>query len=115
MAADRVALEAGDILLVDFDPSIGHEQRGVRPALVVSEGAYNAVSSFVLVCPITTSDRPWPFKVAVTGERVTGFVLVDQVKAIDRARLLRPFDRCDRATLSAARARLGAVLGFENF
>jgi mRNA interferase MazF len=53
--------EAGDVAWVEFDPVLGAEQAGRRPALVVSEREYHEISSRALVCPITSRARPWPF------------------------------------------------------
>jgi mRNA interferase MazF len=83
----------GAIVLVRFDPAFGHEQAGTRPALVVSRRDYNEHSSFVLVCPITSNPKPWPFKIPLPdGDGVRGFVLVDQIKSVDRRRIVRRVD-----------------------
>jgi mRNA interferase MazF len=78
----------GDIIAVDFNPQSGHEQKGRRPALVVSNTLFNQQTGLAMVCPLTTTDRGYPFHVAVTGSPdVEGFVMVEQVKSIDyRAR-----------------------------
>jgi mRNA interferase MazF len=78
----------GDFIAVAFDPQSGHEQKGRRPALVVSNTLFNQQTGLAMVCPLTTTDRGYPFHVAVTGNPdVKGFVMVEQVKSIDyRAR-----------------------------
>ena len=78
----------GDFIAVTFDPQSGHEQRGRRPALVVSNTLFNAQTGLAIVCPLTTTDRGYPFHVAATeNPAVKGFVMVEQVKSIDyRAR-----------------------------
>lgn len=74
----------GDFIAVTFDPQSGHEQKGRRPALVVSNTLFNEQVGLVIVCPLTTTDRGCPFHVAVTQNReVKGFVMVEQVKSID--------------------------------
>jgi mRNA interferase MazF len=80
--------EKGDFIAVTFDLQFGHEQKGRRPALVVSNTLFNEQTGLAIVCPLTTTDRSYPFHVAVTeNTRVKGFVMVDQVKSIDyRAR-----------------------------
>ena len=55
--------EQGDIVYLDFDPQAGHEQRGRRPALVVSNNLFNRVSSLTMVCPITHTDKGHPFHI----------------------------------------------------
>jgi len=80
--------QKGDFITVTFDPQSGHEQKGRRPALVVSNTLFNEQTGLAIVCPLTTTDRGYPFHVAVTKDPgVNGFVMVEQVKSIDfRAR-----------------------------
>ena len=74
----------GDFVAVTFDPQSGHEQRGRRPALVVSNTLFNRHTGLAIVCPLTNTDRQFPFHVAVSDNpEVTGFVMVEQVKSID--------------------------------
>jgi len=78
----------GDFVAVTFDPQSGHEQKGRRPALVVSNTLFNKHTGLAIVCPLTNTDRGFPFHVAVRKDpKVSGFVMVEQVKSIDfRAR-----------------------------
>jgi len=80
--------QKGDFVAVPFDPQPGHEQRGPRPALVVSNTLFNKHTGLAIVCPLTNTDRSFPFHVAVVNDpNITGFVMVEQVKSIDfRAR-----------------------------
>ena len=76
----------GDFIAVTFDPQSGHEQKGRRPALVVSNTLFNQQTGLAMVCPLTTTDRGYPFHVLVTkNPNVKGFVMVEQVKSIDYA------------------------------
>lgn len=81
----------GDFIAVTFDPQSGHEQKGRRPALVVSNTLFNERTGLAVVCPLTTPDRGYPFHVAITDSPdVKGFVMVEQVKSIDyRARQVK--------------------------
>jgi mRNA interferase MazF len=84
----------GDIIALTFDPQSGHEQKGRRPALVVSNDLFNLHTGMAIVCPITNTDRRFPFHVPVpAGVGVTGFVMVEQVKSVDfRSRGARRID-----------------------
>ena len=74
----------GDFITVTFDPQSGHEQKGRRPSLVVSNDLFNKHTGLCIVCPITNTRRDYPFHVPIPeGEDVTGFVMVEQVKSID--------------------------------
>ena len=81
----------GDIVWIDFNPQIGHEQAGRRPALVLSDSDYNATVGLALFCPITSKTKGYPFEVALPENlKVGGFVLADQAKSLDwRARNAR--------------------------
>jgi len=78
----------GDLISVTFDPQAGHEQKGRRPALVISNDLFNQRTGLLIVCPVTNTKRNLPFHVMLPPESaVTGFVMVEQVKSIDfRAR-----------------------------
>ena len=74
----------GDFIAVTFDPQSGHEQRGRRPALVVSNDLFNRHTGLCIACPITNTRRDYPFHVSIPdGQDVTGFVMAEQVKSID--------------------------------
>jgi mRNA interferase MazF len=74
----------GDIISVTFDPQSGHEQQGRRPALVLSNYLFNKATNLVIVCPLTTIDRQIPFHLPIpNGFKVTGFVMLEQIKSID--------------------------------
>jgi mRNA interferase MazF len=79
--------DQGDLVWLEFDPQSGHEQKGRRPALVLSPASYNQKVGLMLCCPITTKTKGYPFEVEIKTKEVTGVVLSDQVKSLDwRAR-----------------------------
>lgn len=75
--------ERGDIVWLDFDPQRGHEQKGRRPALVLSPTHYNLVTRLVCVCPITSITKGYPFEFPITLANISGNILVDQIKSHD--------------------------------
>ena len=107
------ALEAGDLVWVDFGPPLGHEQAGRRPALVVSPRVCNDQSSLILVCPITRNLDIWAFKSEIQDEtRIRGAILVDQVRSIDRAaRFVRRAEPVSADTLNRVYGTFAALLG----
>ena len=77
-------VEQGSIIWLDFDPQLGHEQKGRRPALVVSKKSFNKFSKMTIACPITNTNKAHPFHVELDDRtKTTGVVLCDQVKALD--------------------------------
>ena len=105
--------DAGDIAWVEFDPILGTEQAGRRPALLLSSRAYHEASPRAVVCPVTTTIREWPFDVAIpSAYKTRGFVLVDQVRTIDRPqRMFDVVETVSPAFLAEIRGRLSALLG----
>lgn len=74
----------GDLIALSFNPQSGHEQEGRRPALVVSNTLFNQKTGLAIVCPITRTDRKYPFHVKISeASTLNGFVMVDQVKSVD--------------------------------
>jgi len=79
-----MSFERGDIIAVDLSPTLGHEQSGYRPALVVSRDLYNIKTGFIVVCPITNTPRPFPMRIALDERTNTvGYILCEQIRTID--------------------------------
>jgi mRNA interferase MazF len=77
--------QQGDIVWLDFDPQAGHEQKGRRPALVVSNNTFNRFEKVTaMVCPITNTDRSLPIHVKLdTRTKTSGVIMCDQAKILD--------------------------------
>lgn len=82
--AERYIPDRGHILYLDFNLTKGHEQRGHRPAFVLSPRSYNAKSALALFMPITRQQKGYPFEVLLPPElQIQGVILVDQIKCLD--------------------------------
>ena len=112
MVGGGVYPEERDLIALTFDPQSGHEQRGRRPALVVSNDLFNKHTGLCIACPITNTRRDYPFHVSIPeGEDVSGFVMVEQVKSIDfRSRKARRIGKAPAQVLEEARSILDACL-----
>lgn len=78
--------DRGDFIRIVLDPRTGREPSGERPVLVLSQRAFNAVTGYAFVAPVTRTIRGWPFEIRLPDSgRVTGAVLADQIKSIDFA------------------------------
>lgn len=76
--------DSGDIVWITFNPQAGYEQAGRRPALVLSPAAYNGKVGLVILCPITSQIKGYPFEVIIPdGSEFSGAILSDQVKSLD--------------------------------
>ena len=74
----------GDFMTLSFDPQSGHEQKGRRPALVISNYLFNKHTGLAIVCPITNTNRQIPFHLPIpSSSSLTGFVMVEQIKSVD--------------------------------
>ncbi len=105
--------DSGHLIWTDFDPRVGREQSGRRPALVVSPVAFWQASRFVIVCPITSTIRPFGTSVVLPqGLAVAGEVLTSHVRSIDTlARPIRFIGLVPAPVLTETRAKLGAIIG----
>jgi mRNA interferase MazF len=103
--------DAGDIVWLSFNPQAGHEQAGHRPAVVLSPSAYNAKTSLMICCPMTSQIKNYPFEVRIAGASPSA-VLADQVKSLDwRKRGARRKGTISAAELAEVRAKIRALIG----
>ena len=75
--------DRGDIVWLNFDPQSGHEQKGKRPAIVISPKDYNKKVGLGLFCPITSKIKDYPFEIKIENKKIIGVVLSDQIKSLD--------------------------------
>jgi mRNA interferase MazF len=103
--------DTGDIVWISFNPQAGHEQAGHRPAVVLSPASYNAKTSLMVCCPMTTQIKNYPFEVVVAGESPSA-VLADQIKSLDwRKRRARRKGMISADELADVRAKIRALIG----
>ena len=89
----------GDIFLVELNPTRGSEIRKTRPCVVVSPDELNAHLRSFIVAPLTTGGRPYPFRVRCGFEGKDGHIVADQLRAVDRDRLVKRLGRLSDTTL----------------
>jgi mRNA interferase MazF len=83
MVKKKYLPERGDIVWLDFNPQTGHEQKGKRPAIVISPKEYNEKTGLGLFCPITSKIKNYPFEAKIENKKINGVVLSDQIKSLD--------------------------------
>lgn len=103
---DSTKISRGDIVLVNLDPTIGSEIQKIRPCVVVSPNELNWNLRTYIVAPMTTGGYSYPFRVPCRFKSKSGHVVLDQIRTIDRNRLVRPLGRLQEATIE----RMLAVL-----
>jgi mRNA interferase MazF len=104
--------DRGDIVFLNFDPTKGHEQRGHRPALVLSPISYNRKTSLALFMPITNKQKGYPFEVILPAELKTqGVVLADQIKCLDwKDRSIEFVEVVPESLIEAVQAKIEPLL-----
>ncbi|MCT0217841.1 endoribonuclease MazF [Synechococcus sp. CS-1329] len=104
--------DRGDLVWLEFTPQAGSEQRGRRPALVLSPRIYNGRVGLALFCPVTSKIKGYPFEVQLPdGSAVSGVVLSDQLKSLDwRSRKVRFIERASSDVLAMVTARVLPLL-----
>ena len=97
---------------LDFTPQSGHEQRGRRPAVVISPNSYNAKTNLALFCPITSQEKGYPFEVHVSSEsKIHGVILSDQIKSLDwKTRNAEFIDCLDEETMDELIAKVRTLI-----
>jgi len=98
---DVVTPARGDIFLVNLDPTVGREIRKTRPCVVVSPDELNAHLATFIVAPLTTGSHPYPFRIPSKVAGKTGHIVLDQLRTVDRRRLVRRIGRLSPAALNS--------------
>lgn len=97
------------VYLVRLDPTEGHEIRKTRPCLIISPDEMNHHIGTVIVAPMTTKGRPYPTRVRVTFKRKVGQIVLDQIRTVDKSRLLKRVGQIDGPTARSVLALLGEI------
>ena len=95
-------INTGDVWLATLDPTVGSEIQKTRPCVVVSPIEMNAYLRTVIVVPMTTGSRPAGFRVPLTFQGKPGLILLDQIRTLDKSRLVKKMGSVQKATLSKA-------------
>jgi mRNA interferase MazF len=99
----------GEIWLVNFDPTVGSEIQKRRPCVVISPPEMHDYLRTVTVAPMTPGNRPAPFRTPVRFARKDGLILLDQIRTIDKVRLVRRLGSTPPANLTAMLATLAEI------
>lgn len=84
-----------DICLVNLDPTIGHEIKKTRPCVIVSPNEMNSHIGTIMIAPMTTTSRKYPTRVPITFKRKKGFIVLDQIRTIDKKRIIKTLGKLD--------------------
>jgi mRNA interferase MazF len=98
-----------DVYLVNLDPTAGHEIKKTRPCLIISPDEMNRYISTVIVAPMTTKGQPYPTRVACRFQDKEGQVVLDQIRTIDKSRLIQKLGQLDKRTQAEVLTTLGEM------
>jgi len=85
-------LKQYQIVLVNLDPTIGSEMKKTRPCLIISPDEMNKYLATIVIAPMTTQSKPYPTRVEVKHHKKKGWVVLDQIRTIDRKRVVKLFE-----------------------
>jgi mRNA interferase MazF len=102
----RAVRARGDVHLVRLDPTLGSEIQKTRPCLVVSPDELNEHLRTLIVAPMTTAGRAYPWRVPCRFQRRSGFVALDQLRTVDAERLVRRLGRLEADSITTVLQRL---------
>ena len=99
-----------DIFLVTLDPSFGHEIKKSRPCVVISPDEMNKNIATVIIAPMTTKSHQYPTRVSVAFKRKNGWIVLDQIRTVDKRRLIKKKGRIGNTTIQQIKSALQEML-----
>lgn len=107
-----VVVKRFEIWLVNLDPTIGSEMRKTRPALIVSPEVTNKYLHTVIAVPLTSAIKPYPTRVTCVFQKKHGQIVLDQIRAIDKIRLVKRLGKMDEKTNLIVCELLGEIFKY---
>ena len=104
-----MVVERASIFLVKLDPTTGAETAKTRPCVVVSPDELNRAVATVIIAPMTTVRRGWPTRIEITFQGKTGEIALDQIRAVDKARLVKRLGKLNPDTAALVLDTLGEL------
>lgn len=104
-----MVIERFNVFLVRLDPATGAETAKTRPCVIVSPDELNRAVATVIIAPMTTMRRGWPTRIEIKFQNKTGEIALDQIRAVDKSRLVKKLGKLDSATAEAVLDTLGEL------
>ncbi|MBI5745797.1 MAG: type II toxin-antitoxin system PemK/MazF family toxin [Nitrospirae bacterium] len=99
-----------DVLLISLDPTIGHEIKKARPCIIISPDEMNKYISTVIIAPMTTQSHLYPTRIPIKFKRTDGWVVLDQIRTVDKKRFIKRLGRVDRKTINEIKSIIKEML-----
>lgn len=82
-------LKQYDVVLVNLDPTLGSEMKKTRPCVIISPNEMNRYLQTIVIAPITSSSKPYPTRIEIRLKKTKGWIVLDQIRTIDRQRIIK--------------------------
>lgn len=99
-----------DVLQISLDPTIGHEIKKSRPCIILSPDEMNKYISTVIIAPMTLKSHPYPTRVHIRFAGKRGWVVLDQIRTVDKRRLIKNLGKIDRSTINNIKSAIKEML-----
>ena len=100
-----------EVYLINLDPTIGHEIQKTRPCLVISPDEMNSNIRTVIIAPMTTKSHEYPTRIPVRFDKKSGWIVLDQIRTVDKARLVKRLGRISDKEIAAVKDVIKQMLG----
>ena len=105
-----VVIHQYEVYLINLDPTIGHEIKKTRPCLVISPNEMNESIRTIIIAPMTTKSHPYPTRVPVKFEKKDGWIVLDQLRTVDRKRLIKRIGKINKKEVELVKNVLREML-----
>ncbi len=99
-----------DVFLISLDPTVGHEIKKSRPCVIISPDEMNKHISTVIIVPMTLKSHSYPSRVPVKFRGKDGWVVLDQIRAVDKKRLIKKLGKIDHNTINSIKSTIKEML-----
>ena len=99
-------LKQYQIVLVNLDPTIGSEMKKTRPCVILSPNEMNKHLQTIVIAPMTSSSKPYPTRVEIKHNKTKGWIVLDQIRTVDRQRILKLLDQLTELEVAKTKSAL---------
>ena len=105
-----VVVNQYDIVLINLDPTIGHEIKKIRPCLVISPNEMNNSIQTIIIAPMTTKSHQYPTRIPTVFEKKNGWIVLDQIRTVDRKRIIKRLGKINKKEITTVKNILQEML-----
>ena len=105
-----LVMEQYSICLVNLDPTVGHEIKKTRPCIIISPDEMNKNIATIIIAPMTTKSRAYPTRIPLTFKRKNGWIVLDQIRTIDKCRVIKKIGKLNIGKISDVKNVINEML-----